>query len=107
MFLPFGLRTAPRIFNLFAEALHWIFEESLKWKVIYYLNDFLFVFPVDIKVSELFNQYDNILIIMSLIDVIEKNMNDHIIIYLDFEFDTFKMEIYFSINKKLRALQVI
>src|SRR5438552_13951854 len=26
MFLPFGLRTAPRIFNLFTEALHWIFE---------------------------------------------------------------------------------
>jgi hypothetical protein len=26
MFLPFGLRTAPRIFNLFSEALHWVFE---------------------------------------------------------------------------------
>ena len=26
MFLPFGLRTSPRIFNLFSEAVHWILE---------------------------------------------------------------------------------
>jgi hypothetical protein len=29
MFLPLGLRTAPRIFNLFSEALHWVFETLL------------------------------------------------------------------------------
>jgi hypothetical protein len=44
MFLPFGLRTAPRIFNLFAEALHWVFETLYEWNVTHYLNDFLFVF---------------------------------------------------------------
>ena len=26
LFLPFGLRTSPRIFNLFSEAIHWILE---------------------------------------------------------------------------------
>jgi hypothetical protein len=31
MFLPFGLRTAPRIFNLFSEALHWVFETLQGW----------------------------------------------------------------------------
>ena len=45
MFLPFGLRTAPRIFNLFAEALHWVFETLNEWNVTHYLDDFLFVFP--------------------------------------------------------------
>ena len=32
MFLPFGLRTAPKIFNLFSEALHWVFETLFKFK---------------------------------------------------------------------------
>ena len=27
MFLPFGLRTSPRIFNLFSKAVHWILEQ--------------------------------------------------------------------------------
>ena len=107
MFLPFGLRTAPRIFNLFAEALHWIFEESLKWKVTHYLDDFLFVFPADTKVSELSNQYDNILATMGLTGAVEKNMDGHVVTHLGFEFDTLKMEVHLSINKKLRALQVI
>jgi len=26
IYLPFGLHTAPRIFNLFAEAIHWILQ---------------------------------------------------------------------------------
>ena len=42
MFLPFGLRTALRIFNLFSEALHWIFEILLGWNLTNYLDDFLF-----------------------------------------------------------------
>ena len=36
MFLPFGLRTAPRIFNLFAEALHWVFETLYEWNCTHY-----------------------------------------------------------------------
>ena len=44
-FLPFGLRTAPYLFNLFAEVFHWILEEELKTlglrvRIIHYLDDF-------------------------------------------------------------------
>jgi Reverse transcriptase (RNA-dependent DNA polymerase) len=39
--LPFGLRTAPIIFNLFAEAFHWILESWLGWVVAHYLDDFI------------------------------------------------------------------
>jgi hypothetical protein len=42
MLHPFGLRTAPRIFNLFAEALHWVFETLYEWNLMHYLDDFLF-----------------------------------------------------------------
>jgi len=61
MFLPFGLRTAPRIFNLFAEALHWVFETLLEWNCTHYLDDFLFVFPpgTDITIPSL--EFDSIL----------------------------------------------
>lgn len=44
---------------------------------------------------------------MSFSGAIEKNMNDHIITHLDFEFDTLKMEIHLPVNKKLHTLQII
>jgi hypothetical protein len=43
IFLPFGLRTAPYIFNLFAEGLHWILEHVFHRKLVHYLDDFLLV----------------------------------------------------------------
>ena len=61
MFLTFGLRTAPRIFNLFAEALHWIFETLHEWNVTHYLDDFLFIFPPYTKISTISAQFDAVL----------------------------------------------
>jgi hypothetical protein len=31
MRLPFGLRTSPRIYNMFAEGIHWTLEHSFNW----------------------------------------------------------------------------
>ena len=39
--LPFGLATAPFLFNLFAEGFHWILESWLQWEVLHYLDDFI------------------------------------------------------------------
>lgn len=42
--LPFGLSTAPFIFNLFAEAFHWMLESYLGWTNLrHYLDDFIHV----------------------------------------------------------------
>lgn len=48
--LPFGLRTAPFLFNLFAEGLHWMLEcqiASLSREelvlLLHYLDDFIFI----------------------------------------------------------------
>ena len=40
--LPFGLRSAPYLFNQFAEALHWVLQNNyhLNW-LIHYLDDYL------------------------------------------------------------------
>lgn len=40
--LPFGLRSAPYIFNQYAEALEWILQHNyLIFNTIHYLDDFL------------------------------------------------------------------
>ena len=43
--LPFGLRSAPYLFNQFAEALHWILSSQHSVEAIHYLDDFLLVGP--------------------------------------------------------------
>ncbi len=40
----FGLCSAPYIFNLFAEALHWIIQHHIPAHIQHYLNDFLGIF---------------------------------------------------------------
>ena len=58
LFLPFGLRTAPRRFNLFSEALHWVFESLLHWDLTHYLDDFLIVFPPGTELKDPKKQYE-------------------------------------------------
>lgn len=50
--LSFGLATAPFIFNLFAEALHWLIVSFLRWVVCHYLDDFVAIFKVRIATPE-------------------------------------------------------
>ena len=44
--LPFGLRSAPKIFNALADALQWALEQE-GTEVIHYLDDFLIIGPPD------------------------------------------------------------
>lgn len=46
--LSFGLATAPFIFNLFAEALHWIIASFLRWVICHYLDDLVAIFEAGI-----------------------------------------------------------
>jgi hypothetical protein len=43
--LIFGIKSAPYIFNLFAEALHWIIQRHIPASLKHYLDDFLPIFP--------------------------------------------------------------
>ena len=44
--LPFGLTTAPFIFNLFAEGLNWLLSAYLPLAlIVHYLDDFIAIFP--------------------------------------------------------------
>ena len=41
--LPFGLRSAPCLFNRFADALHWVLATNYQIDAVHYLDDFLLV----------------------------------------------------------------
>jgi len=107
MFLPFGLRTAPRIFNLFAEALHWVFETLYEWNVTHYLDDFLFVFPPGTDIVTTSIDFDQVLTKFGLSKAIDKDSDGSVVVHLGFEFDSNKMQVRLPQNKKQRALDAV
>ena len=45
MCLPFGLRSAPKLFNILADFLSWIVKQKGVSLVLHYLDDFLIMVP--------------------------------------------------------------
>ena len=43
--LPFGLRSAPKLFNILADLLSWILEQQGVTPILHYLDDFLLMGP--------------------------------------------------------------
>jgi hypothetical protein len=107
MFLPFGLRTAPRIFNLFSEALHWVFETSHGWNLTHYLDDFFVVFPPETNIAPHSQVFDEVINTMGLTKAVEKDSHGTTVTHLGFEFDSINMEVCLPPNKKLRAMQAV
>ena len=66
---------------------------------MYYLNNFLFVFKLQIYLLSIISYYNKILAKIDLTTIFEKDMNDITIIHLRFEFDSLKMKIPLSHNK--------
>ena len=96
MFLFFELRTAPRIFNLFAETLHWVFEMLYKWNVTHYLDDFLFIFLSHTDISSIFAQFDNVFTEFELTKAIKKDSNDCVIVHLELNLTSRECKFVFS-----------
>ena len=47
--LPFGLQTAPFLFNMFAKAFHWILQSYLLIPHLqHFLDDFIFMVPLNL-----------------------------------------------------------
>jgi len=107
MFLPFGLHTAPRIFNYFAEALHWVLETLKEWNVTHYLDDFLIVFPANTDITSYSQQFDDIRETFGLSKATEKDSQGCTVVHLGFEFDSINMEVRLPANKKTRALKSV
>jgi len=86
LFLPFGLRTAPFIFNLFSEGLHWISDWVFGRALVHYLDDFLFVNDPD---PEFFNTLTSYL---GFSENIKKRKDGWIVDFTGIELDSNLME---------------
>ena len=101
MFLPFGLATAPLLFNLFAEALHWILNHVYDQPLVHYLDDFL-----------LFNCQDKYLFSSLCTDVgfeekTEKSSDGYVVDFTGIELDTDKLEGRLPKDKHNRACKAV
>jgi len=107
-FLPFGLRTAPYIFNLFAEVFHWILltefaTQTLLVEIVHYLDDFLMILPPDQKLEYYSQAFTNLSTEVCLGIKISKNQEGMVEDFAGVELDTEKMTIRLPPTKLAKA----
>ena len=86
IFLPFGLRTSPMLFNLFGEGLHWILDWVFNHHLVHYLDDFLLVNDPDPEFLSQLASY------LGFKEKRSKREDSHQVIFLGIELDSDKME---------------
>lgn len=91
--LSFGLCTAPYLFNLFAEALHWMMVSYLHWSLVcHYLDDFIYVIPAS-EVSSVrlhldIQAYDELMVLLGMPNNGSKEEQGTVVIVFGIEIDT-------------------
>ena len=108
-FLPFGLRTAPRILNLFAEGLHWVLASRSRAAIIHYLDDFLAIFAAAdaAAVREYAQFFEATCQVLGLEIKVAKNASGTTVEFLGLIIDTITMEARLPADKKAQGLQLI
>ena len=106
LFLPFGLRTAPLIFNLFSEAIHWIML-TLGWDLCHYIDDFLLVLPPSGDVEKAKNDFSRTCEAIGFTIEHKKDKDGTLVDFLGLEIDTMAMEARLPPDKHRRALQIV
>ena len=111
-FLPFGLRTAPYIFNLFAEVFHWILEDKLHHAnpnitIIHYLDDFLMVLPRTGNLESCTETFERLCFEVGLSIKECKNEQGTLACFGGIELDTAKMVIRLPEKKLHKARKII
>ena len=111
-YLPFGLRTAPFLFNLFAETFHWILgneleKENLPAGIIHYLDDFLIVLPSSQNPESYSSKFSHLCSLVGLKIKVAKNEEGKIASFGGVELDTDKMVIRLPSKKLEKARTII
>src|SRR5271169_56840 len=107
LFLPFGLRTAPFIFNLFAEALHWILQRKYSWILHHYLDDFIIFFPAGTSIDKAHLKFKSTCTQLGFMLAKEKDIQGTVVDYLGLILDSDKMEARLPPNKKDRVISEV
>ena len=105
--LPFGLHTSPRIYNLFAEAIHWVLQHSFGWSLLHYVDDFLEVFPPNSDLTDKSQLFDEICHDFDFPTEPKKDEMGTRVNHLGFEIDTVSMTATLSHNKRERAIKLL
>lgn len=107
-FLPFGLRTAPFIFDLFAKALHWILVTVLFWAIVFhYLDDFFAILPPNGDAKRFSKDFDMVCDDCGLTVNHSKDEEGTQAEFLGIQFDSEKMEVRLPPDKLQRARQAV
>jgi len=101
LFLPFGLSTSPFLFNLFAEALHWILESVYSQSLTHYLDDFLLIGGNDCTLFHSLCQY------LGFEEKSSKSIDGNVVDFTGIELDSIRMEARLPSDKHQRALRAV
>ena len=107
LFLPFGLHTAPYIFNLFGEGFEWILQRKYSWTLKRYLDDFLAILPPGTSTSSFSQEFMDVCTQLGFEEALDKREEGTCVHYLGLVLDTIKMEARLPDEKKARAMKGI
>ena len=107
-YLPFGLRTSPFIFDLFAKALNWILVAILLWAVVlHYLDDFFAILSPSDDAVAYGQQFDDLCNDLGLSVNHSKDAMGTRADFLGIEFDSMTMQGRLPPDKLARARNTI
>ena len=107
-FLPFGLRTAPYLFDLFAKGRHWMLMADLGWRpVMHYLDDFLGVLPNQEQAELFAEQFDRLCTELGLQVNLKKTIIGQVAEFLGIELNTVNMIARLSASKLSKAINAV
>jgi len=99
----FGGKSAPYIFNLFAEALHWIIEMHIPANLCHYLDDFLPIFKLSVlghQANKVVNWVEELMGELSLSFQMKKTVRPTTSLeFLGLELNSSAMEAHLPIDK--------
>ena len=74
--LSFGLATSPFIFNLFAEALHWIITSFFRCVLCHHLNNFVAIFKSNTLLERLVAEANAYIWLTDLLGLLQNDSQD-------------------------------
>ena len=111
-YLPFGFRTPPYLFNLFAKVFHWILpnrinSQGMQGEMIYYLDDFLIVLPANGNLNRYSRLFTKICEEVGLMIKEKKREEEMVASCGEVELDTAKMIICLPTRKLAKAKKLV
>lgn len=107
-YLPFGLRTSPFLFDLFAKALHWILIAILHWAVVlHYLDDFFAILSPHADAQAYGRDFDRLCTELGLMVNHTKSIFGTIADFLGIELDSNLMQARLPADKLARARNIV